>query len=71
MPRPTRFEHFRYLGDKRKQIAYDLDADDAETTARVAELIAAQAFATFGPDTEPELRNRGYRLFAPRARDDR
>ena len=28
MSRPTRFEEFRYLGDKRKQVVYDLDTDD-------------------------------------------
>ena len=28
MSRPTRFEDFRYLGDKRKQVVYDLDSDD-------------------------------------------
>ena len=26
MSRPTRFEHFRYLGDKRSQVVYVLDA---------------------------------------------
>ena len=30
MNRPTRFEDFRYLGDKRKQVVYDLDTDDAD-----------------------------------------
>ncbi len=70
MARPARFEHHRYLGDKRTQIAYDLDADDPQTTARVAEVIAAETFATFGPDTVAELRNRGYRLFEARRRAD-
>ena len=27
--RPTRFEHYRFLGDKRNQVVYDLD--DAAT----------------------------------------
>ena len=60
MSRPARFEGFRYLGDKRKQVVYDLDSEDLETQARVAELIASQKFAAFGPDTLAEARNRGY-----------
>ena len=31
MSRPTRFEDFRFLGDKRKQVVYDLDSDDPES----------------------------------------
>jgi len=61
--RPTRFEEFRYLGDKRTQVVYDLDADDPETAARVEELLASEQFAAFGPDTLDEARNRGYRPF--------
>jgi hypothetical protein len=61
MSRPTRFEDFRYLGDKRTQVVYDLDADDDETRERVAELLASEQFAAFGPDTLEEARNRGYR----------
>jgi len=60
MHRPTRFEDHRYLGDKRHQIVYDLDADDAETEAKVAEVMAAEAFLAFAPDTLAEARNRGY-----------
>jgi len=62
MSRPTRFEDFRYLGDKRTQVVYDLDADDDETRERVAELLASEQFAAFGPDTLEEARNRGYRV---------
>ena len=65
MSRPARFEDFRYLGDKRKQVVYDLDADDPATQARVADLIASGKFAAFGPDTLAEARNRGYRPFRP------
>jgi len=68
--RPTRFEDFRYLGDKRKQVVYDLDRDNAETQSRVAELMASERFAAFGPDTLAEARNRGYRPFEPERRDD-
>jgi hypothetical protein len=59
--RPARFEAFRYLGDKRNQVVYDLDTvDDAGLGDVVAELIASEQFATFGPDTLAEARNRGY-----------
>jgi hypothetical protein len=60
MSRPTRFEEHRYLGDKRKQVVYDLDTDDAEAQAAIAELVASERFAAFGPDTLEEARNRGY-----------
>jgi hypothetical protein len=63
MSRPSRFEDFRYLGDKRRQIVYDLDADDPEVQARVAELLANEQFAAFAPDTLAEARNRGYRPY--------
>ena len=63
MSRPTRFEDFRFLGDKRKQVVYDLDSDDPESQSRVAELVASERFAAFGPDTLAEARNRGYRPF--------
>ena len=62
MSRPTRFEDFRYLGDKRSQRVYDLDAtDDPEMAARVDEIVASERFAAFAPDTLAEARNRGYR----------
>lgn len=65
MARPTRFEHHRYLGDKRTQIVYDLDLlDDPEVAAAVDDLLAAETFAAFGPDTLAEARNRGYRPHA-------
>jgi hypothetical protein len=62
MERPTRFEHNRYLGDKRKQVVYDLDHTDEAVEAAVAELLVAETFICFGPDTLAEARNRGYRL---------
>ena len=62
MSRPARFESFRYLGDKRTQIVYDLDlVDDAGLQPVIDELIQSEAFTTFGPDTLAEARNRGYR----------
>ena len=63
MTRPTRFEHNRYVGDKRKQVVYDLDLADADpdVAAAVDELLESEQFAAFGPDTLAEARNRGYR----------
>ena len=58
--RPTRFEDFRYLGDKRSQRVYDLDTDDADAVEAIAELLASEQFAAFSPDTLAEARNRGY-----------
>jgi hypothetical protein len=60
MERPTRFEHFRWLGDKRSQLVYDLDSYDGQDV--IEELMASEAFLAFGPDTLAEARNRGYRL---------
>jgi hypothetical protein len=60
--RPSRFESFRYLGDKRTQIVYDLDlVDEAGLQPVIDELIESEAFTAFGPDTLAEARNRGYR----------
>jgi hypothetical protein len=60
--RPARFESFRYLGDKRTQVVYDLDlVDDAGLAPVIDELMASEAFAAFAPDTLAEARNRGYR----------
>lgn len=64
MSRPVRFEDFRYLGDKRSQVVYDLDDDGDDTQALVAELLASEKFAAFSPDTLAEARNRGYRPHA-------
>ena len=60
MERPTRFEHHRFLGDKRTQRVYDLDAFTDEGV--IEELMASEAYLCFGPDTLAEARNRGYRL---------
>ena len=60
MDRPKALEEFRYVGDKRSQIVYDLD--NCELDDAVADLVAAKTFATFGPDSLAEARNRGYKL---------
>jgi len=57
MERPTRFEHNRYVGDKRSQVVYDLDTVPPEV---LEELLEARTYLTFGPDTLVEARNRGY-----------
>lgn len=59
MSRPTRFEHFRWLGDKRSLLVHDLDS--TAEGCRIDELLAAETFATFGPDLLAEARNRNYR----------
>lgn len=60
MHRPVRFEHTRYLGDKRTQLVYDLDTwDDA---AVIDDIVASETGLCFGPDTLVEARNRGYAL---------
>jgi hypothetical protein len=61
MSRPLKFEEYRYVGDKRAQVVYDLDSADPESVAAVAELMEAETFLAFGPDTLEEARNRGYR----------
>lgn len=61
MERPVRFEHVRFVGDKRTQVVYDLDAPGLDAV-RLGELMESEAFTCFGPDTLEEARNRGYRL---------
>jgi hypothetical protein len=64
MQRPGKFEHHRYVGDKRTQVVYDIDEIEPEDEHLVTELMAAETFICFGPDTLAEARNRGYRLFS-------
>ena len=60
--RPRNFEHFRWLGDKRTQVVYDLDADDLDESL-IDELEKSEQFTCFGPDTLAEARNRNYHLW--------
>ena len=62
MSRPIRFEHHRFVGDKRSQVVYDLDAADLDEGV-IDELMNAQTYISFGPDRLAEARNRGYRLW--------
>ena len=61
MERPVKFEHNQWVGDKRTQVVYDVDALDDPTI--IEELMAAETFICFGPDTLPEARNRRYRPY--------
>jgi hypothetical protein len=63
MSRPTKFEDFRYVGDKRTQWYFDLDDPELDQEL-IDELMESEQFAAFAPDTEAEARNRGYRPFA-------
>lgn len=49
------------MGDKRNQIVYDLD--NIEDTDIIDELMAAETYIAFAPDTLAEARNRGYRPY--------
>lgn len=55
---PSRFEHARWLGDKRTQLVYEIESAPQED---IDDIVAAEAGQTFGPDTLVEARNRGYR----------
>ncbi len=57
--RPTRFERYRWLGDKRTQQVHDLDHTVAD--CHLDELLTSGQFASFGPDRLAEARNRGYK----------
>jgi hypothetical protein len=69
MERPIRFEHTRYLGDKRTQLVYDVD--QWTDTSVIEDIVAAETGICFGPDTVVEARNRGYRLAQPGQRQPR
>jgi hypothetical protein len=57
--RPKQFEHYRYVGDKRNQRVHDLDNSTDE--CEIDELMQAETFLAFGPDTLVEARNRTYK----------
>jgi len=62
MERLGRFEHYRFLGDRRRQVVHDIDHVPDDHADAIAELVQAEAFTCFGPDALAEARNRGYRL---------
>ena len=59
MERPTKFEHNQWVGDKRSQVVHDVDA--CTDAGIIGELLDAETYLCFGPDTLVEARNRGYR----------
>lgn len=61
MERPGKFEEFRWIGDKRTRVVYDVDSLTDESI--IDELMEAGTYTCFGPDTLAEARNRGYRAF--------
>ena len=65
MDHHPKFEHSRFLGDKRTQFVYDLESwNDPEV---VDEFVNKGVALSFGPDTLAEARNRGYKLATPGA----
>ncbi len=66
MDHHPKFEHSRFIGDKRTQFVYDLDAWD--DPAIIDEIVAEGVGLSFGPDTLAEARNRGYKLATAGAR---
>ena len=64
MERPGKFEHHQYVGDKRTQVVYDIDAIGPEDEHLITELMEAETFICFAPDTLAEARNRCYKLFS-------
>lgn len=63
MQRPGKFEHSRWLGDKRTMVVYDLDNLPDDDQERIDDLMAAETYLCFGPDTLAEARNRGYKPY--------
>lgn len=63
MDHHPKFEGFRFIGDKRTQLVYDLTIWDDDDI--VNEIAAEGVGLGFGPDTLDEARNRGYTLATP------
>jgi hypothetical protein len=69
MERPIKFEHFRWVGDRRTQVVYDVDnIDDPSIIEQLmkddhVEGLSGPPWASFGPDTLAEARNRGYKPY--------
>lgn len=68
MQRLGKFEHHRFIGDKRTQVVYDIDEMIDDDRPVIDELLAAETFLCFGPDTLAEARNRGYHLWSVQRR---
>lgn len=59
MSRPVRFEHYRYVGDKRSLVVHDLD--NSTDACAIDELMQSEQFMAIAPESIAEARNRGYR----------
>ena len=59
MARLPRLETHRFVGDKRTQRVHDTDR--ATAACELDDLVRAETYIAFGPDTLPEARNRCYR----------
>ena len=66
MDHHPKFEHSRFLGDKRTQLVYDLETWEDDDV--INEFVDLGVALSFGPDTLPEARNRGYSLATPGAK---
>lgn len=58
--RLVRIEEHQWLGDKRSFVVHD--QDHVCDPAVLDDIAAAESWATFGPDTSVEARNRGFRV---------
>lgn len=63
MDRPGKYEHTRWLGDKRTQVVYDVDNLDEADAGLIEDVMKAETGLCFGPDTLAEARNRGYKPY--------
>ncbi len=63
MEHHPKFEHSRFIGDKRTQLVYDLESWEDDDV--INEFVDAGVGLAFGPDTLDEARNRGYTLATP------
>jgi len=65
MSRLRRFEEHRYVGTRDDMIVYDCDEATElaalEQRVKSEDLLRRDLLQSFGPDTLPEARNRGFR----------
>ena len=65
MSRLPRFEDYRYIGTRDDMRFYDTDDDAQAQLLRVRideeQLLKDRLLQTFGPDTDAEARNRGFK----------
>jgi hypothetical protein len=61
MARLSRFEDYRFVGNRDTQVVYDLDDADAEVTEQLEDAARRNRVTVFSPDALAEARNRGYR----------